>query len=96
MYSDGKTRQPLTCVKGIVLVNDLIRGTDFAETVKGFQLARMLGSNDFEHETLTRGWWVECMQRHGDRLVTKGGERFACSHSNCTKLENIVQIYDVI
>ena len=36
------------------------------------------------------------MQRHGDRLVTKRGERFACSHSDWTKLENIVQMYDVI
>ena len=92
----GKMRQPLTCVKGIVLVNDLIRGTNFAEAVKGFQLARMLGSNDFEHETLTHGWWVEFMQRHGDRLVIKRGERFACSRSDWTKLENIVQMYDVI
>ena len=32
----GKMRQPLTCVKGIALVNDLIRGTDFDEAVKRF------------------------------------------------------------
>ena len=83
----GKIRQPLNVAEGIALVNDMIKGTKMQEALKEFQSARRLGSDLFELGKAGRGWWNGFMKRHGHRLVTKKGERFACDRSYWTTLQ---------
>ena len=77
-------------------MNDLIKGTDHAEALAEFQRARKLGSKDFEHGTVTQGWWYGFLQRHNDKIVTKQGERFACNRHQWTSYANVKQMYYVI
>jgi hypothetical protein len=42
------------------------------------------------------GWWNGFIRRHGHRLVTKRGERFATDRANWSKKSYISQMYDVI
>ena len=93
----GKICQPLNVTEGIALVNDMIvEGTQMQEALKEFQSTRRLSSDLFELGKAGRGWWNGFMKRHGHRLVTKKGERFACDRSYWTTLANIQQMYDVI
>jgi hypothetical protein len=43
-----------------------------------------------------RSYWTGFMRRHGDRLVTKRGERFASNRNDWSKHAYIKQMYDVI
>ena len=61
-------RQPLNVTEGIQCMNDLIKGTDHAEALAEFQEAKKLDSKDFEHGTVTQGWWYGFLQRHKEKM----------------------------
>ena len=92
----GKIRQPLDCGEAVKLANDLIKGTEIREQLIEFQTSRKLGGEDFTYRTLSNGWWDGFLRRHGHKIVTKHGERFACLRSDWTTLPSIRQMYDVI
>jgi len=88
----GKIRQPLNVTEGIVLMNDIIAGTNFKEELQRFQEERKLGDEIFQYGTVMKGWWSGFKSRYRHRLVKRRGEKFACNRSDWTKLPNIVQM----
>ena len=94
----GKIRQPLNVNEGVKLMNDLIKDTHFEEMVAFFQCIRRLGKEEkgFKYGQVTKGWWRGFLRRHGDRIVTKRGEKFAQSRDDWTKYPPVFQMYRVI
>ena len=92
----GKIRQPLNVKETIQVANDLIKKTDHQAELVEFQKARHLGTELFKHGSLTKNWWLGFMRRHGHKIVTNRGERFACNRAEWTTLPNIKQMYDVL
>ena len=92
----GKIRQPLSCAEGVALMNDLIKDTPMQDALKEFQMVRYLGRPEFEYGTLTQGWWKGFKHRNGHLVVSKRGERFACSRADWTKESNLAMMYNVI
>ena len=52
----GKIRQPLNVKETIQVANDLIKKTAHQAEVVVFQKARHLGTELFEHGSLTKNW----------------------------------------
>ena len=92
----GKIRQPVNVREGIALMTDLIKGTTMKEELKEFQIARKLGSKDFDYGTISRSWWRGFMRRHGHKVVSKRGEKFACVRADWTKTSNLQNMYNAI
>ena len=91
----GQIRQPLNCAEGIRLMNDMIAGTPTQDALKEFQMVRKLNRSQ-EFGTVGWQWWDAFMRRHGDKIVSKRGERFACIRGQWTKLSNIKTAYRCI
>ena len=77
-------------------MNDLIKDTPMQDALKEFQMVRHLGRPEFEYGTLTQGWWKGFKHRNGHLVVSKRGERFACSRADWTKKSNLAMMYNVI
>lgn len=92
----GNIRQPLSCSEGISLMQDLIKDTQHQEAVREFQKSRKLGSEDFQYGTLSRKWWKGFLRRNSDQIVTRRGEKFACSRADWTKRSNLEQMFNVV
>jgi hypothetical protein len=94
--SMGKIRQPLTVGETIDLANSLIEGK---EQQQKLVLWKMRSNPDLPLEAMGRigyGWFQGFKKRHGSRLVTKRGERFATDRADWSKYTYIKQMYDVI
>jgi hypothetical protein len=92
----GNVRQPLTPTEGLLVMNSLIKNQELQQKLIEFKLKRKLGG-DLEHlGKVGRSYWTGFMKRHGDRLVTKRGERFAANRADWSKHFYIKQMYDVI
>ena len=91
----GKIRQPLNCDEGTRLMNEMIKGTPAQDALKEFQTVRKLNKSQ-EYGTVGWGWWDAFMTRHGDKIVSRRGERFACIRGQWTKLSNIKYAYRCI
>ena len=72
-------------------MNDLIQGTSVQVELVAFQKTHKLGKQDFEYGTVTKNWWRGFMERHGHKIVTKRGEKFALNRADWTTLPNIRQ-----
>jgi phage terminase small subunit len=92
----GNVRQPLTPTEGLQVMNSLIKGQGLQLKLIEFKLLRGLGG-DLDHlGQVGRSYWTGFMRRHGDRLVTKRGEKFASNRADWSKYSYIKQMYDVI
>jgi hypothetical protein len=92
----GNVRQPLTPTEGLLVMNGLIKNQELQQKLIEFKLQRGLGG-DLEHlGKVGRSYWTGFMKRHGDRLVTKRGEKFAANRADWSKHFYIKQMYDVI
>ena len=89
-------RQPLTFNERIQLINSLIKQTNLQCDVIKFQQSKKLGNDGFNFGEVGKGWWQGFLKRHGDKIITKRGEKFAIVRSNWTILKNIEQMYDII
>jgi hypothetical protein len=92
----GKIRQPLTVGETIDLANSLIEGKEQQQQLIRWKLRC---NPDLPLEAKGRigyGWFQGFKKRHGSRLVTKRGERFAADRADWSKYMYIKQMYDVI
>jgi hypothetical protein len=92
----GNARQPLTPFEGLQLMNSLIKDQELQEKLKEFKRRRKLGGSEEFLGEVGRSYWQGFMRRHGDRLVTKRGEKFASNRADWSKHVYIKQMYDVI
>ena len=89
-------RQPLTVSESLKLINDLIDSTEIQSKLQEFQNIRKLNSCAGSNGTVGKSYWRGFMRRHGHKIVSKRGERFASNRANWTTYENIEQMYDII
>lgn len=92
----SRIRQPLDCMEAMHLMNSLLEGTETQARLIEFQKSRKLGNENFVPGKVGPGWWSGFLKRHGHKIVTKKGERFALNRSQWTTYPNIEQMYDVI
>jgi hypothetical protein len=92
----GKIRQPLNVTEAIALMNNLVDRTSIQQNIIAFQRSRKLGKDEVKNGKVTRGWWRGFLRRHGHKIVTKRGEKFATNRHDWTTLSNIQQMYEVI
>ena len=89
-------RQPLTFNERIQLINSLIKQTNLQCDVIKFQQSKKLGNDGFNFGEVGKGWWQGFLKRHGDKIITKKGEKFTIDRLNQITLKNIEQMYDII
>ena len=69
-----KIRQPLLLINKTNLQHDLIN----------FEKTRKLCNEGFKYGDNEKGWWKGFKKRHGDKMVTSRGEKFAINRSDWT------------
>jgi hypothetical protein len=92
----GKIRQPLTVSETVDLANSLIKGSEHQEKLIRWKQIRNPEQPLSTMGSVGYGWFQGFKRRHGDKLVTKRGERFAVDCADWSKHIYMKQMYDVI
>ena len=90
----GEINPHLTGPESVAFFNDLTKDTPLQDTLKEFQMVRILDSDYYGSAGL--GWWRAFKQRHAKKNVTRRGKKFASIRTDWAKLSNIRQVYDVV
>lgn len=92
----GRIYHPLTIPETIKLANDLISGTESENALLKMKAKQNKDLPIVDCKKVGRGWWEGFFKRHGEKLVTKRGEKFAHNGADWTKEVYIRQMYDRI
>ena len=90
MIQMARIRQPLTPSKGLALINNLISGTEYEDTLVKWKQKYTLNALP----TLSRGYWYSFMKRNRHRIVSKRGQKYELDRQNWTTYANFADMYN--
>ena len=85
---------PLTPIKALELINDMIASTEYQVQVKKWKQTHTITSNEFELGQVDYKYWLNFKKRNSDKIITRKGEKFELDRSNWTTYHNFDQMYN--